>query len=122
MVLGLGADQCAAQPVGVAVEKLGGGVHDDVSAERKRALQGGRHEGVVDADFHAPRMGDLAYGGNVGENHQRIGGSFDVHEFGVGPDGRSDGVKVAHVDVLDFNSIISDDEVEEARGSTVDIV
>ena len=34
LMFGLGADQRAAQAVGVAVEELGGRVHDDVRAER----------------------------------------------------------------------------------------
>ena len=43
-------DDGAADRIGMAVEELGGRVHDDVRAELDRALEVGRAEGVVDDD------------------------------------------------------------------------
>ena len=52
-------DQRAADDVGVAADVLGGRVHDDVGAERERALQVRRREGVVDDEQRAGLVGDL---------------------------------------------------------------
>ena len=102
LVLGFGADQCATDAVGVAVEEFGGRVHDDIRAESQWALQHRRHEGVVHADFDAARVGQLADSRDVAEDHQRIGGRLDVNQLRIGLDGRSHGVELVRVDILDL--------------------
>ena len=57
-MLGLGADERAAEAVGVAVEILRRRVHHDVGAQCDRALQRGREKRIVNADFGAMRVGD----------------------------------------------------------------
>ena len=59
LVFGLRSDEHAAQPVRVAVEVLGGRVHHDIGAQRQRALQRRRQEGVVHAHFRAARVRNL---------------------------------------------------------------
>ncbi len=51
LVLRSGPHQNAPQTITVAIEKLGGRVHDDIRAPLQRPLKVGRHKGVVDAQI-----------------------------------------------------------------------
>ena len=62
----------AADHVAVAVDVLGGRVHDEVGAEPQRLLPGRRQEGVVDHHQRAGRLGQRGHGGDVGDAQQRI--------------------------------------------------
>ncbi len=46
---GRGPHQNAPKTIAMAIEKLGGRVHDDIRAPFQRPLEVGRHEGIVDA-------------------------------------------------------------------------
>ena len=71
-------DQHAADRVAVAVQELGRRVDDDVGAELERALEVGRHEGVVDRQERAVGVRDLGRAGDVGDLHHRVGRRLDV--------------------------------------------
>ena len=55
----------AADHVGVTVDELGRGVNDNVGAVVERRLEDGRHEGVIDDDERAGRVGNLGECGDV---------------------------------------------------------
>ena len=122
LVLRLAADKRAAQPVRVAVEKLGGRVHHDVRAQRQRALQHGRHERVVHAHLDAFGVRNLANRADIGKRHQRIGRRFDVHELRRGAYGGGHGLRVARIHVLDLDAVVAHDLIEEPRRPAVHIV
>ena len=122
LVLGLRANERAAEAIRVAVEKLGRRVHDDVRAERQWALQNGGHEGVVHADLNAVCMGYGAHRGNVGERHDGVGRRLDVNQLGRGLDGGFDGGQIAGVDIRDLNAVVADDLIEQPLRAAIHIV
>ena len=120
--VGARRDEDSAKAVGMAVEELGGRVHDNIGAQLDGPLKVGRHEGVVDAHGDAVLVADIRDGANIGEHHQRVGGRFDVDEPGSGAEGIADVVGVRGVDEAELNAVMRDDLGEQARGATVDVM
>ena len=97
-----GADHRAGQHVAVAVQVLGGGVHDEIGAERQRPRQHRRRHRVVHGHPRAGGMGEPAHGGEVGDLPGGIGRRLDPHETrGAGADRGFHRRQVRHVDELD---------------------
>ena len=75
----LAAQDRAAQGAALAVDVLGGGVHDDVGAEFERPLQHRRGEGVVEHDLGAGLVREVAHRLDVDDVEHRVGGRFEQH-------------------------------------------
>ena len=72
----------AGEHVAVAVQVLGGGVHDEIGAELDRPRQHRRRHRVVDGHPRAGGMGEPAHGGEVGDLPGGIGRRLDPHKAG----------------------------------------
>jgi hypothetical protein len=70
----VGGDDGAEQQIGVAAHRLGRTVHDNVGAERQRALQQRRGKRVVDHAQHPALARGGAQTRQVGDAEQRIRG------------------------------------------------
>ena len=70
--VGVAGDEGAHQQVGVAAERLGHAVQDEVGAEVERRLEDRRGEGVVDEDQGAGRVRRRDAGRQVGDLEQRV--------------------------------------------------
>jgi hypothetical protein len=82
----------------MAVEILGGGVHDHVEAMLERPLHPRAGEGVVgDGDDSMP-LGQHADGLEIGQLQQRVGRRFDPEQPRLRPDGGLDLGDVAEID------------------------
>ena len=79
-LLRLGANNDAAQSIAVAVQEFRGRVDHHVRTQRDGLLEIGRHEGVVNYDFHFSAVANVADGGNVAQSHQRIRRRLDIHQ------------------------------------------
>ena len=74
-------DGDAADDVRVAVQVLGGRVHDDVEAVFQRALHQRAGEGIVGHGDDAPCAADVGNRAQVGQFQHRVGGRFDPHHL-----------------------------------------
>ena len=91
-------DRDAADHVGVAVQILGGRVHDDVEAQFERTLHERAGEGVVGHRDQAVLARDLRQRGQVGQLEQRVARRLDPQHLGLGPDRRAHRVEVGEID------------------------
>src|SRR3546814_19860678 len=66
-------EQRSAEQIAMAVQRLGGGVHDQITAERQRPLAAGSGEGVVGDDPLPRRFRARRAVGPVGVAHTDIG-------------------------------------------------
>ena len=73
-------DHRPAHHVAVAVDVLGGRVHDDVGAQLERLLPGRRQEGIVDHGEGSSPVGQRGDRADVGNTQQRIARCFDPHQ------------------------------------------
>ena len=106
----------------MAVEELRRRVQHDVGAQLDGLLEVRRHEGVVDHDFAAALVRDLADGGDVGEAHQRIRRRLDVNVARVLADGALDVARIGRVHIGELQAEVRHDLVEEPRHAAVKIV
>ena len=95
--LGVGDRDEPAQGVGVAAQVLRGGVHDDVGAERERALEIRRGEGVVDHDARAARVRDARDGVDVDDAERGVRRRLDPHDPRLRADGPCELVGIRQV-------------------------
>ena len=92
--------QRAAEHVAVAAEILGGRMHHHVRAQRQRALQQRRGEGVVGDDHGTRRVTDFRQRGDVADLHLRVRRCLDPQQVDTLRAGVADRIKVGHVDQL----------------------
>ena len=85
----------AADHVGMAVEILGGRMHDDVEAEFERALHVGAGKGVVGDEPDAASLRDARDGFEIDELQQRIGRRLDPDQPRFGPQRRFERGEIA---------------------------
>ena len=109
------------QDIGVAVDVLGDGVDDDISAVVKRVLDVGAHEGVIDNDVDAMAVGDLSDGLDIDQAEGGVGGGLDPDKLGVAGanqflDVQLDGGREGHLDAVGGGNL-----GEVSVGSAVDI-
>ena len=71
----------------LAIEVLGGRVHDDVRPQLQRLLQGRGAESVVHHQQDAAVVGQPGQRADVGDLGGGVGRAFDEQEAGFGPDG-----------------------------------
>ena len=73
----IGGEQRAAEQVGMAVQRLGRRMQDEVAAERERPLAARRRQRVVGDDQRAGRLGRRGARGDVDDPQQRIARRLD---------------------------------------------
>ncbi len=116
-------DHDAAHRVAVAVDVLRERVHDEVGAQRERALQHRGGERGVDAAQRARLVRDPGDRLDVGDPGARVGRRLDVHEPRLRPDGRPDGVEVGGVDQRRGDAVLPGKQLgEQAVGADVGVV
>lgn len=122
--LGVVADhRDAADHVRVAVEVLGGRVHDDVGAQAERALQHRRGKGVVDHDQQAVLARDRGDGGDIDQLEHRVGRGFDPHHLGAGTDRGFEGGRIGQVDEAEIQAGgAATHALEQAEGAAIQVV
>jgi hypothetical protein len=118
----VGDDHGAADQVVVTAEELGGAVDHDVGPQRERLLQERRHEGVVHDRQDPAVLGDPRHLADVRDLHQRVGGGLDKQGLGLLSDLFRHRGRVAHVGVIEGKAIGAKQLLEEAVGSTVQVV
>ena len=80
----------------VSAKILGGGVHDDIGTEFKRALPNRRRPCVID-HAQCPRlMGYFAEAGDIRNIQARVGGRLQPNQFSVGAHSALDMGGVGH--------------------------
>ena len=122
-VLILAHRHAAADDVGMAVQILGGGVHDDIDAELQRPLAVGAGEGVVGRGEHGALLAQRRDGFEVAELQHWVGGGLDPDQLGVGPDGRLHRLQVREIDEAELQPRAAPSHlVEQAEGAAVKVV
>src|SRR6266478_1201190 len=116
------ADYDSTQSVAVAVEELGGGMHDQVGTQRDGLLKIRRHEGVVHNQVNLSRTADIAYGANVSQCHERVGWRFNEHHAGLLREGSFDVADVGGVDVGKFQPEVRPHLIEQTWRAAVEIM
>ena len=102
----LGAQDRAAQGAALAVDVLGGGVHDDVGAPFERPLQHRRGEGVVEHDLGAGLVRQVAHRLDVDDVEHRVGRRFEQHGLRRLGQRLLPGLQVAAVDELALDAVL----------------
>ncbi len=116
-------DRDAADHVRVAVEILGGRVHDDVRTQAERALQHRGSKGVVDHDQQAALARDLGNGSDIDQLEHRVGRGLDPHHLGIGANRRLERSRVGQVDEAEIQAgSAATHALEQAKGAAVQVV
>ncbi len=113
------AHQDTGHGVAVSSDVLGGRMQDDVRAQFQGVLQVGRAEGVVHQHRNAFGLGDFRHSLDVGQNQRRVGGSFQVDQFGVFRDGLGEVGRIRGVDLGDGDAHARQGMREELVGAAV---
>ena len=111
----LGTHDGTAEGIAVAVDVLGDAVHDEVGTQRQRALGGEARPGAVDRQESAMGVGQGCDGSDVADARGGIARRFDVDEFGLGRDGRPDGIEIGGVDQGRFDAKALGEVLEQHR-------
>src|SRR5579859_2718549 len=80
-------DDCATNPVAVAVQIFGGAVQNEVRAQLERALEVRAHKSVVNRHQDAMLARQFCHGSDIRNLHEGVGGGFNVNQAGIGMDG-----------------------------------
>ncbi len=105
-----------AHATALAIDELGGRMHDNISAQQQRLLQGRRAETVVDDQHRALGVGDLGQRRDVDQFSQGIGRRFDEEHFGVGLDRRVPAAQLCERNVIHLDTKALEVLVEQADG------
>ncbi len=92
-------DRHAADHVGMAVEVLGGGMHDEIEAEFQRVLDIGAGEGVVGSRQDAALPGDRGDTLEIDQLQERVGRGLDPDQPGVRADRSLDRARIGQIEV-----------------------
>ena len=115
------ADQNPAEEVGVAAQRLGRAVHDEVGAQAERPLVDRGGDRVVDHDDRlAVRLGDGGDARDVGDAEQRIGRTLQHDEPGLGLEHGGEGVDVGLFEEVDRDPEARRDVAQEAGHAGVE--
>ncbi|MCY1282907.1 hypothetical protein D9M69_458410 [compost metagenome] len=114
-VLGTAGDH-AAHGAALAVDVLGGRMHDDVGPQFQRLLQGRGAEAVVHHQQGALLVGDVGQGRNVDQLCQGVGRRLDEQQFGIGLDCRLPAVQIGQGRVVDFDAEALEVLLEQTDG------
>lgn len=109
------------QHIGVTVDVLGDGVHDDIGTMGERVLNIGTHEGVIDNNQDAMAVGDVGDSADVHQAQSGVGGCLNPDQLGlVGADQflhlLLNGGRKGHI-----NTVVIGDLGEVAVGATVHV-
>lgn len=116
-------DEDAHNDVGVATDVFSDGVDTDVSAQKERALEIRRGEGVVNNSDDTLALGEGGDSFDVADLEGGVGGGFDPEELSVGLNGFLDLLEVSHVDESVVNTVsFLTDLSHVSLGTTVDVV
>ncbi len=118
----VGRDHRAADQVVVTAEELGGAVEHDVGTERQGALQKRRHERVVHDGENPLAPCDPGDPRDVRDLHEGVGGRLEEDRPRFFPDPLRDRPGIAHVDVVERQSAVPEDLLEQPVGSPVQVV
>ena len=119
--LGHGRDEQARDDVVVAGEVLGGAVDHHVGAKRDGVHEEGREEGVVHHEQGARAVGQLGQGADVGDCHERVGGTLHEERLGARLESGRDRVEVRRVNAVDLHAVFDTYRVEQANRATIEV-
>ena len=119
--LGHGRDEQARDDVVVAGEVLGGAVDHHVGAKRDGVHEEGREEGVVHHEQGARAVGQLGQGADVGDRHERVGGTLHEERLGARLESGRDRVEVRRVNAVDLHAVFGTYRVEQANRATIEV-
>src|SRR5579884_826691 len=97
-------------------------MNDDVGTQSERLLEVRRGKGIVHHEARAVLVSDVRHLPDIDDLEQRVGGSLDPEHPGGGPDGRLDGSRIAHVDVVELEAVPRQNVGEKTIRPAVQIV
>ena len=113
----------AADHVGMAVQVLGGRMHDEVETQLDGALHPGRGEGVVAACDQAMALADFGDRLQVDQLEQGVGRRLQPDQLGLRQHRRFHGLGVGHVDEAEAQTGgLAAHVLEQAVAAAVEIV
>src|SRR6266404_1448997 len=116
------ADNYAAQPIAMAVQEFGGGMHDHIRAKLQWPLKVRRHESVVHGQLSSTAMGNARYFANVGQYHERVGWRFHPDNAGIPAHGFLYCIQIRGVDVAELHAVVRHYLIEEPRHSAIHVM
>src|SRR6185312_3884880 len=117
-----GAYDHSPEPIAVAIQELSRGVHDHVSAQRKRLLEIGRHKRVVDHQLYLLTPAYLRHGADIGQGHQGIGRGLNVDHSGALANRAFHLTGIGRVHICEFQPIIRQHLVEQSWNSAIEVM
>ncbi len=112
----------AADHVAMAVDVLGGRMHDHVRTEQQRLLQRRRKKGIVDHQQRAGGMRGLRHVADIGDAQQRIGRRLHPHQGRLFGEAGGQRGAVGEVDEIHREAAFFCPRVEQAPSAAVAIV